>query len=121
MGKARVAGAEAALDALGDPTRRSILRLLTEQPRSVQEVADRLPVSRPAVSQHLRVLRGAGLVTSTQQGARRIYRLDADGATAVREYLDDMWSVALKRFAMLADNTTPQARPDPAPGQEDGS
>jgi DNA-binding transcriptional ArsR family regulator len=119
MSNAREAVAEAALDALGDPTRRSILRLLTEQPRSVQEVADRLPVSRPAVSQHLRVLRGAGLVTSTQHGARHIYRLDADGAAAAREFLDDMWSVALNRFAMLADNTTPQARPGHAARQGD--
>jgi DNA-binding transcriptional ArsR family regulator len=121
MGIAHQAVAEAALDALGDPTRRSILRLLTEQPRSVQEVADRLPVSRPAVSQHLRVLRGAGLVTSTQQGTRHIYRLDADGAAAARDFLDEMWSVALSRFALLADNTTPQSPPDHAPRQEDRS
>ena len=101
--------ADAALDALGDPTRRSILRLLTEEPRSVQEVADQLPVSRPAVSQHLRVLEGAGLVTASRQGTRRIYRLDAEGARAARDFIDRMWDVALARFALLAENTTPKA------------
>ena len=98
--------AEAALDALGDPTRRGIVRLLAVQPRSVQQLADQLPVSRPAVSQHLRVLEGAGLVAATAEGTRRIYRLDAAGAAAARDFLDEMWDVALARFALLAQNTT---------------
>ena len=103
--------ADAALDALGDATRRSILRLLSERPRSVQDVADQLPVSRPAVSQHLRVLEGAGLVSADPEGTRRIYRLDATGAAAARAFLDEMWDVALARFALLAENTTPASAP----------
>jgi DNA-binding transcriptional ArsR family regulator len=111
MGSAQAA--DVALDALGDPTRRSILRLLSERPRSVQHVADELPVSRPAVPQHLRVLEGAGLVSAERHGTRRIYHLDATGAAAARAFLDEMWDVALARFALLAENTTPA----PAPGR----
>ena len=111
MGSAQ---ADAAFDALGDPTRRSILRLLSGGPRSVQHVADELPVSRPAVSQHLRVLEGAGLVSAEQDGTRRIYQLDGTGAAAARAFLDEMWDVALARFALLAENTTPALGPDRA-------
>jgi len=87
-----------ALDALGDGTRREIVGLLAERASSVQELADRLPVSRPAVSQHLRVLNDAALVTVAARGARRIYRLDPAGAAAVRDYLDRTWDTALDSF-----------------------
>ncbi len=96
-----------ALDALGDPTRRKIVALLGARPRSVQELANQLPVSRPAVSQHLRVLTDADLVSAEPAGARRIYQLHASGAEAVRSYLDQVWDVALRRFALLAENTAP--------------
>jgi DNA-binding transcriptional ArsR family regulator len=95
-----------ALDALGDPTRREIVALLGARPRSVQELANQLPVSRPAVSQHLRVLTEADLVSAEPVGARRIYQLHASGAEAVRGYVDQLWDVALRRFAVLAENTT---------------
>jgi DNA-binding transcriptional ArsR family regulator len=90
--------AAGALDALGDATRREIVGLLAERPASVQELADRLPVSRPAVSQHLRVLRDAALVSVAAQGTRRVYRLDPIGAADVRDYLDRMWDSALDAF-----------------------
>jgi len=99
--------ADRALAALGDGTRRRIVELLAEQPRSVQAIADVLPVSRPAVSKHLRVLGHAGLVSAESRGTRRIYRLDGAGARAARDYFDRMWDVALARFQMLAENTDP--------------
>jgi DNA-binding transcriptional ArsR family regulator len=102
---ARMADAARALDALGDTTRRAIVELLASGPRSVGDLADRLPVSRPAVSQHLRRLTDAGLVTSDARGTRRIYRLQPEGVASVRSYLDEMWGVALSRFALFADNT----------------
>jgi DNA-binding transcriptional ArsR family regulator len=95
-----------ALDALGDGTRRDIVRLLASRPSSVGELADRLPVSRPAVSQHLRVLRDAELVTVVPQGTQRIYRLDPRGAAALRTYLDQMWDTALDRFESYVADTT---------------
>ena len=101
-----------ALDALGDTTRRAIVELLASGPRSVGDLAERLPVSRPAVSQHLRRLTEAGLVAADAHGTRRIYRLEQEGIASVRTYLDEMWGVALSRFAMLAENTA-------APGHTD--
>ena len=92
----------AVFDALGDPTRREIVRLLAESPRSVGDLAERLPVSRPAVSQHLRVLSSADLVAVRAEGTRRVYRLDAAGAAEARAFLDRMWDTALDRFADLA-------------------
>src|SRR2546425_741517 len=80
-----------ALQALGDPTRRSVLEQLRDGPRAVGEIAARLPVSRPAVSQHLRVLKEAGLVTERRNGTRRLYRVDPDGLAELREYLDGFW------------------------------
>jgi DNA-binding transcriptional ArsR family regulator len=88
----------AALAALGDPTRRAIVELLADGPRAVGEIARELPVSRPAVSQHLRVLKEAGLVTDRQEGTRRLYQLDPAGAAAVRAYLDRLWDKALTAF-----------------------
>ncbi len=87
-----------AMDALGDPTRRRIFELLQGGPRAVGELAGELPVSRPAVSQHLRVLKEAGLVTERRAGTRRIYRLDPDGLGEVRAYFDRFWTTALESF-----------------------
>jgi DNA-binding transcriptional ArsR family regulator len=86
------------LTALGDPTRRAIFERLAERPRAVGELARELPVSRPAVSQHLRVLKDAGLVIDRPEGARRIYQLDPDGVGALRAYLDQFWSKALAAY-----------------------
>ena len=90
--------ASRALAALGDPTRRQIFERLAERPSSVGALAERLPVSRPAVSQHLRVLKEAGLVDETPDGARRIYRIDPRGIGAMREWLDEHWDRALAAF-----------------------
>ena len=87
-----------ALDALGDPTRRSIFERLRRGARSVTDLADELPVSRPAVSQHLRVLKDAGLVRERRDGTRRLYRIDPDGLGEVRDYFDDFWSDVLAAF-----------------------
>jgi DNA-binding transcriptional ArsR family regulator len=93
-------------EALGDPHRRAILELLREGDRSVQEVADRLPISRPAVSRHLRVLKEAGLVADRAEGTRRLYRLDDDGAAAADEYLRRVWGEAIAPYRLVAENTT---------------
>jgi DNA-binding transcriptional ArsR family regulator len=87
------------LDALGDPTRRRIFESLKAGPRSVGELADGLPVSRPAVSQHLRVLEQAGLVTHTANGTRNVYRVEPGGVAQLRAYFDQFWGDALERFA----------------------
>jgi DNA-binding transcriptional ArsR family regulator len=92
-------------DALGDPHRRTIVELLSERPRSVREIAEALPISRPAVSRHLRLLKEAGLVTDEAAGTRRLYRLDEAGAEAVRAYLERVWGEALARFRLVAENT----------------
>lgn len=93
-------------DALGDPNRRAIVELLGESGRSVQELADELPISRPAVSRHLRLLKEAGLVEEQPLGTRRIYRLQEDGVAAVRAYLLQVWGEAGARFRLMAENTT---------------
>ena len=92
-----------ALGALGDPTRRAIFEGLARRPMAVVEIARTQPVSRPAVSQHLRVLKEAGLVTETAQGARRIYRIDPRGIGAMRELLDEWHGTALAAFKAFAD------------------
>jgi DNA-binding transcriptional ArsR family regulator len=86
------------MDALGDPTRRAIFERLAEGPRAVGELASELPVSRPAVSQHLKVLKDAGLVVDTPAGTRRLYRLDPDGVGAMRAYFETFWNQALAAF-----------------------
>ncbi len=86
------------LDALGDPTRRRIFESLKTGPRSVGELAGGLPVSRPAVSQHLRVLKEAGLVSDRKDGTRRVYRVAPDGLLLLRDYFDSFWTEALERF-----------------------
>ena len=91
------------LDALGDWTRRQIFEALKQGPRSVGELAAGLPVSRPAVSQHLRVLKDAGLVSDRKDGTRRVYRVEPAGLARIREYFDSFWGEALERFAAAAD------------------
>ena len=90
------------LDALGDPTRRQIFESLRGGPRSVGELAAGVPVSRPAVSQHLRVLKQAGLVRDSRDGTRRLYRIDGGGLASLRDYFDGFWGEALDRFAAEA-------------------
>jgi DNA-binding transcriptional ArsR family regulator len=97
--------AGAALSALGDPQRRAIVEFLAGGGRSVREIADALPISRPAVSRHLRLLKDAGLVAEEPRGTRRIYRLREEGAEAVRTYLEALWGEAAQRFRLLAENT----------------
>ena len=87
---------------LGDPTRRAIFELLAGRPSTVGELAQQLPITRSAVSQHLRVLKDGGLVVSRAEGTRRIYRLNPDGVTALRAYLDRVWAEALTAFGKAA-------------------
>jgi DNA-binding transcriptional ArsR family regulator len=94
------------LDALGDPTRRQIFELLRSGPRSVGELAAGLPVSRPAVSQHLRVLEEVGLVTHQRNGTRHLYELDSAGVGVLRDWVDEFWSDALARFKAAAEETS---------------
>lgn len=89
--------------ALGDPTRRAIFERLADHPFAVGELARELPVSRPAVSQHLKVLKDAGLVVDRPAGNRRIYQLDPDGVGALRAYLDQFWSKALAAYKAAVD------------------
>lgn len=96
------ATADAVLDALGDPTRRTVLALLREGPQAVGVLAERLPVSRPAVSQHLRVLKRADLVVDQRVGTRHLYRINSAGFVTVRRYLDGFWTDTLHNFAALA-------------------
>ena len=95
-----------ALEALGDSTRRDIVERLRGGPLAVGELAEGLPVSRPAVSQHLRVLKEAGLVVERRDGTRRLYRLDPDGLAALRAALDQFWSDALAAFKDAAERET---------------
>jgi DNA-binding transcriptional ArsR family regulator len=92
-----------ALSALGDGNRLAIFQSLAERPRAVGELAEELPVSRPAVSHHLKVLKAAGLVTEEARGTRRIYRLDPDGVAALRDQLDTYWSRALAGYTRIAE------------------
>ena len=94
--------------ALGDPTRHAIVAALAERPRAVSELAAELPVSRPAVSQALKVLKDAGLVSERASGTRRIYRLNPAAVTALRDQLDTFWNRALTNYA----DTVESARPD---------
>ena len=100
-----VAPAGDPFEALGDPNRRAIVELLGSTARSVQELADELPISRPAVSRHLRLLKRAGLVQEEPSGTRRIYRLHDEGIEAVRAYLEQVWGEAAARFSLVATNT----------------
>lgn len=91
------------LDALGDPTRRQIFELLRKGPRSVGDLAGDLPVSRPAVSQHLRILEEARLVTHRKNGTRHLYELDSAGVGVLRDWVDGFWNEALARFKAAAE------------------
>ena len=92
-------------EALGDPNRRDILRLLSEGDKPVRQIAAALPISRPAVSRHLRLLKEAGLVAEQARGTRRIYHLRDEGLRAVQEYLERVWGDAAARFRLMAENT----------------
>jgi DNA-binding transcriptional ArsR family regulator len=95
-------------DALGDPNRRAIVELLGDGDRSVRELADALPISRPAVSRHLRLLKEAGLVSDRAQGTRRVYRLEDEGVSEARAYLERVWGEAVARYRIAAENTEPR-------------
>jgi DNA-binding transcriptional ArsR family regulator len=110
-----VVSADAVLDALGDRTRRAILEKLLAGPVAVGVLADQLPVSRPAVSQHLRILKEAELVVESVAGTRRLYRINQAGLMAVRDYFDRFWETALDNFAILAAaeaDPVQRAKPD---------
>jgi DNA-binding transcriptional ArsR family regulator len=102
--------AEEGWDALGDSTRRAIVAALAESPRAVGELAAQLPVSRPAVSQALRVLKEAGLVTEQPAGTRRIYRLNPEAVAALRDQLDTFWSRALASYGDIAEEEQHEPR-----------
>jgi DNA-binding transcriptional ArsR family regulator len=102
------------LDALGDPTRRRMLEHLRDDGEmAVGELAAHLPVSRPAVSQHLRVLEGAGLVTARREGTRHLYVVADDGLGALRAYLETFWDAKLAAFARAADSMAPDHEEEP--------
>lgn len=98
-----MANVAAGIAALGDPTRRAVFERLRDGPRSVGELAEGLPVTRSAVSQHLRVLGDAGLVSQTRAGTRRLYRVEPDGLAELRAYFDDLWGSALGAMRGLAE------------------
>ncbi len=96
-----------AFAALADPTRRAVFERLADGPRAVSELADGLPVSRPAVSQHLKVLKEAGLVTDRAEGARRVYQIDPQGLGQIRAWLDRFWDTALEAFRAEVEREDP--------------
>ena len=96
----------AVLTALADPTRRAIFERLARSPSAVGELARELPVSRPAVSQHLKVLKEAGLVTDRAAGTRRVYSVDTAGIAAIRDYFERFWQQSLDRFRAAASQPT---------------
>jgi DNA-binding transcriptional ArsR family regulator len=100
---------QAALAALADPTRRRVFERLRDGPRPVGEIAQGLPVTRPAVSQHLAVLKAAGLVSDEAEGTRRVYRIDPQGLGAIRAWLDQFWDEALEAFKAEAEREEPDA------------
>ena len=102
---------ESALRCLADPTRRQVFERLREGPRAVGELAAALPVSRPAVSQHLKALKDAGLVTDRAEGARRVYCIDPDGLGELRRWLDQFWDQALDAFKHEAETHPSRRRP----------
>jgi DNA-binding transcriptional ArsR family regulator len=101
------------MEALADPSRRAIVTLLAEHPSSVTAIADALPVSRPAVSQHLKVLKDVGLVIDRAEGTRRIYTVQPDALEAVRAYFDDFWQKSLMTFRLAAEAAADHDPPDP--------
>jgi DNA-binding transcriptional ArsR family regulator len=105
MAESEVAGDP--FEAIGDATRREILRLLSEGDKPVHEIASALPISRPAVSRHLKLLADAGLVAQRADGTRRIYHLEAGGLESVKVFLEGVWGDAAARFRLLAENSEP--------------
>jgi len=105
-----MAGAEQILDALGDPTRRLIFNRLRHRTRSVNQIAEGMKVSRPAVSQHLKVLKGAGLVLVRAEGTRRLYGIDIRGIEALRSWLDGFWDETLVAFKKAAEREAVKGR-----------
>jgi DNA-binding transcriptional ArsR family regulator len=99
-----------ALSALGDPTRRAIFECVADRPRAVGEIASELPVSRPAVSQHLKVLKDARLVVDRPAGTRRIYQVDTDGVAELRAYLDHFWDQALAGFKAVVEQKVKESK-----------
>ena len=108
--------AAAALTALADPTRRQLIERLRSGPQAVGELARGVPVSRPAVSQHLAVLKAAGLVRDVAEGTRRVYEIDPKGLGAIRAWLDDMWGEALGRFSAELEQ---EQKDEPAQNEDD--
>jgi DNA-binding transcriptional ArsR family regulator len=106
-----VPNVERALDALGDPTRRRVFRRLRPGTRCVREIADGMQVSRPAVSQHLKILKAAGLVVVRTEGRRRLYAVDARGIEALRGWLDGFWEEALAAFKTAAEKAAKERKP----------
>ncbi|MEM7354489.1 MAG: metalloregulator ArsR/SmtB family transcription factor [Acidobacteriota bacterium] len=104
---------EKILTALADPTRREIFERLRQAPQPVGKLAAGLPVSRPAVSQHLKALKQAGLVTETRQGTRRFYRVDPRGLEPLRRYLNDFWGDVLTSFQAEAENEQGDSNDEP--------
>ncbi|OBK78653.1 hypothetical protein A5651_01610 [Mycobacterium sp. 1274761.0] len=102
------------LDSLADSTRRDVLDLVRRKPSSVQEIADRLPISRPAVSQHLKILKDAGVVTCHAEGTRRVYTVSTDGFEVLRQWLDVMWRDALSSFASFVEREGAYTQPNDA-------
>ena len=107
-----------ALVALADPTRRRVFELIAERPRPVGHLADQLPVSRPAVSQHLKVLRRARLVREERVGTRHVYRLDAAGLEIVRSYFESFWERSLATFKEAAEQSARFEPLDPSSAEE---
>jgi DNA-binding transcriptional ArsR family regulator len=101
---------QAGLDALGDATRMAIFQKLSSGPLAVNELARTLPVSRPAVSQHLKVLKDAGLVLDSRAGTRRLYQLNPEGVARLRAHFDQMWTKALANFQIAAEKPAPAAK-----------
>jgi len=99
-----------ALQVLADPVRLGIVESLAREPASVGLLAERFPISRPAISRHLRLLREAGLVDSVADGTRHVYRVRPEGLAALREYMDELWREASARYALVAENL-PEERP----------
>jgi DNA-binding transcriptional ArsR family regulator len=104
-----------ALHALGDPTRREIFERLSQSPLAVGQLAQELPISRPAVSQHLKVLKEVGLVFDRPAGTRRVYHVDPQAVAALREYFDAFWGQALRSFQAAAETSQPDQRDEENP------
>src|SRR5271170_4919039 len=111
---------EKTFEALGDPTRLAIFQRVAARPHSVGEIAEHLPVSRPAVSQHLRVLKLAGLVADVKDGTRRVYQVKPEGLEALKKYFDQLWTRNLNAFKAAADKASERKNNDSSSGNRAG-